>query len=148
MTVTNRSEAGNKAAIAAVKDEAFSPGQAAARVAEACADLLLKTADGSEEAHEGDTPGLEGFLWDFWTELLRLAEEDMGLHERLASVLAALKVRGDTGCEGWRVWGSGEASWGRLTLFGPVERESMDGEQQPVHLQYSVAVPAESGLLN
>lgn len=73
----------------------------------------------------GDTPGLEGFLWHFWTLMIHAVEEDERLHARVLDILAHLKARESPA--GWRIWGVSVKVWSSLSLFGPVVREEFNG---------------------
>ena len=60
----------------------------------------------------GDTPGLEGFLWAFWGDMFKFAMEDTSNHDRLIRILAALKARQgkEDYAANWRIWGDDAAS--------------------------------------
>ncbi|PIL30567.1 hypothetical protein GSI_07267 [Ganoderma sinense ZZ0214-1] len=120
------------AAIAAIEDRSLSPQQAADEVAKQCGQFI-----GPAPSHgsptEGDEEGCEDsrvdqFFWSFWNEVLRLAQEDVSMHDRIAHIMAALKARGSEGCEGWKLWGE-ETDWSRLPVFSLASREEMNGPQ-------------------
>ncbi|KAI0692984.1 hypothetical protein C8T65DRAFT_70534 [Cerioporus squamosus] len=116
-----------QAALAAVKDQSLSPDDAATKVVEQCNQCVANSSGNSADVtQEGDTPGLEAFLWSFWTRFLEIAKDDASMHGRLAHTLAALKAKDSQGCGGWLIWGE-PAAWGKLSLFGPVSREEMNG---------------------
>ncbi|KAI9056908.1 hypothetical protein FKP32DRAFT_1422620 [Trametes sanguinea] len=111
----------------AMSDPSISP-EAVANLAIALARKTVEGAaqDSEQTARDGDTPGLEGFLWAFWGKLLDVADNEPPLHDRLASVLTAITAKGKEGCEGWRLWGEA-VDWANRPLFGPALRESMNG---------------------
>ena len=112
------------AAIAAVKNPALSPSEVADKVVEQCS-IFLKD-NTHTDSYKDDTPGLEAFLWDFWSSFLDLAKDDAAIHDQLAQILSALQAKGADGCDGWRVWEE-SFSWGDVPLFRPVSREEMNG---------------------
>ncbi|RDX52707.1 hypothetical protein OH76DRAFT_1399963 [Lentinus brumalis] len=114
------------AALAAVEDHLLSPEEIATTVVAQCNQCIASSTGNADVTQEGDTPGLEGLLWSFWSGLLNIAEDDASMHDRLARILAALKTKDSQGCAGWIIWGEG-SHWGELPLFGPVSREGMNG---------------------
>ncbi|TFK88774.1 hypothetical protein K466DRAFT_575178 [Polyporus arcularius HHB13444] len=115
-----------EAALAAVKDHLLSPEETATKVVAQCNQCIAGSIDNVDVTQEGDTPGLEEFLWSFWSGFLNIAEDDASMHDRLARILAALKAKESQGCDGWIIWGE-DSHWGELPLFGPVSREAMNG---------------------
>ena len=121
------------AAIAAVQDQSLSPQQAADEVAKQCKQFIRPASshgsstqdDDKGEAEDKDSR-VEAFFWPLWNEVLRLAQEDVSMHDRLALIMAALKARGSEGCEGWKLWGA-ETDWSKLPVFGLASREEMNG---------------------
>ena len=115
------------AAIAAVKDQNLTPQHAADVIADQCNQCIADPRQQNEDpSNAGDLPGLETFLWFFWTKFVQLACQDANTHDRLAQIMVALKSKGNQGCEHWRIWGA-SAKWEDLPLFGPVSREEMNG---------------------
>ena len=126
--MTNNSQKYVQAALAAVKDQSLSPEAVASTIVEQCNQCVAgSSGDTGDVTQEGDTPGLESFLWSFWEAFIKLAQEDASTHDRLARILAAVKAKGSQGCDGWLVWSS-PTSWSDLPLFGPVTREEMNGK--------------------
>ena len=114
------------AAIAAVSDTSRSPEEAANAIVEQCTKAVRNSPAKDRTEADGDTPGLELFLWTFWAAFFELAKDDGAVHERLLQVLAVLKGKGSEGCGAWVVWGS-PVSWEKLPLFGPMSRDEMNG---------------------
>ncbi len=115
-----------QAALAAVEDHLLSPEETATTVVAQCNQCIASSTGNADVTQEGDTPGLEGFLWSLWSGFLNIAEDDASMHDRLARILTALKTKDSQGCDGWIIWGEG-SHWGELCLFGPVSREGMNG---------------------
>ena len=129
-TMTHYVEQYIRAGIAAIKDHSFSAEQAADQIAKQCTQCINAAAapkrDRTTDDDATDTAGLESFLWEFWSSVFEIVQDDASTHDRIVHILAALKSRGADGCEGWRIWGSG-TDWLQLPLFGPVSRENMNG---------------------
>ena len=146
-----------------VRDLALSTSGAAARIEELCvyrveeakakvrnpstpgsldSDLSLQQnadAPASEgDAHDSDTPGLESFLYELWSKVMKMAQEDDMYHARLLEILAELKKTGNAELKktendelkkterNWRVWGA-PASLSELSTFGAVARDAFEG---------------------
>lgn len=112
-------------AIAALKDSTVPPAEAAATIAASCADECQANAtkEGTTSC-DGDTPGLEGFLWSFFDRAIDLACKDTSIHRRITAVLRELKTIGRRGFEGMKIWGQ-EFDWENLPLFGASAREGL-----------------------
>ncbi|KAJ8480927.1 hypothetical protein ONZ51_g6339 [Trametes cubensis] len=122
-------------AIAALENPTLSPEEVANTITSLCREVVKATPP-SEEANGGDdTPGLEGFLWDIWNAVVTIAEEDTSSHDRLAAILPAIKAKGKSGCEGWRIWGN-DFDWANLPVYGPAVRESMNGPSPATENQW------------
>lgn len=105
-----------------LQDSTLSPEQVAHQLVSLCRSAL-RNAPATDRAYDTDTPGLGGFLWGIWGALIALAEEDASRHDRLASILAEMKVQGR---EDWIIWGE-PFDWAVLPIFGPSVRESFNG---------------------
>ena len=106
MSFAEHPDAHVDASIAAIRDQTLSPQRAADVIAEQCRQALAADPTNAQTSDEDDTPWLQTFLWSFWGAVVKLAQDDVSFHDRIAHVLAALKAKGSHGCEGWRVWGS------------------------------------------
>ncbi|KAI0637409.1 hypothetical protein C8Q77DRAFT_566404 [Trametes polyzona] len=100
----------------------------------------------------GDTPGLEGYLWDVWYALGDVTKKDPSRHEFLADVLSAFKRQGNEDGE-WQVWRR-PFDWANLPIWGATVAETMhhvtlgvcDDEGQPLgELNEDVAQSVLSG---
>lgn len=116
------------AAVAYVQNPQISAREAAARIVALVKDgLKVASSRKTSSRSQGDTPGLESFLWSFWGVLMQLAtREQPELQDRIIDVLSELKKHGNTGCEGMRVWGRA-MDWKELPIFGADARETMNG---------------------
>ena len=112
------------AALTALLNEPLSAEAVADKIVEECT-AAVRSATAEADQDNEDTPGLESFLWGFWCEFHKIAQEDTTTHRRLGQVLVALKVKGDESCKGWQVWGS-PISWSDLPIFGATARECID----------------------
>lgn len=126
MSFAEHPDAHVDASIAAIRDQTLSPQRAADVIAEQCRQALAADPTNAQTSDEDDTPWLQTFLWSFWGAVVKLAQDDVSFHDRIAHVLAALKAKGSHGCEGWRVWGS-EMDWSKLPLLGAMARDQMNG---------------------
>ncbi|KAI1784139.1 hypothetical protein LXA43DRAFT_1067014, partial [Ganoderma leucocontextum] len=115
--------------IAAIEDQTLSPQQAADEIAKQC-----KRSIESAPTHGNPTPDDGDGDEDSGSEVIRLAQEDVSTHDRIAHILAALKAKGSEGCEGWKLWGE-ETDWSKLPAFGLISREEMNGPQPVTELQ-------------
>ncbi|KAI0630528.1 hypothetical protein C8Q77DRAFT_1062866 [Trametes polyzona] len=123
-------------------DPTLSPEEAAGRLVELCPQDVQRLArhEGHQGSMNGDTPGLEGFLWAFWGDMFKFAMEDSSNHDRLIRILTALKARQgkEDYAVDWRIWGD-EFEWAELPLCWATGRELMNGPS-PV-----ITVEDESG---
>lgn len=82
------------------------------------------------DAHDSDTPGLESFLYELWSEVVKMAQEDDMYHARLLEILAELKKTENAELKksesNWRVWGA-PAGLSELSTFGAVARDAFEG---------------------
>ena len=96
------------------------------------ADATGGTSDRNTDASDSntDTPGLEAFLYELWSEVVKMAQEDDMYHARLVEILAELKKTGNDELKkterDWRVWGA-PASLSELSTFGAVARDAFEG---------------------
>lgn len=105
-----------------LQDSTLSPDQVANRIASLCRSVL-RDAPARDNAYDTDTPGLEEFLWGLWDAMIALAEEDSSRHDRLSTILAAMKLQGR---EDWEIWRQ-PFDWADLPIFGHSVRESFNG---------------------
>ncbi|KAI5890960.1 uncharacterized protein SCHCODRAFT_02627750 [Schizophyllum commune H4-8] len=117
-----------------VRDLALSTSGTAARIEELCVYRVeeAKTKGTDAPASEGDakdTPGLETFLYELWSEVVKMAQEDDMYHARLLEILAELKKTENAELKkterNWRVWGA-PASLSELSTFGAVARDAFE----------------------
>ncbi|KAL1742652.1 hypothetical protein HDZ31DRAFT_83972 [Schizophyllum fasciatum] len=112
-----------------VRDLSLSPSTAAARIEELCIarvqEASAKAANDADANHDAGTPGLESFLYDLWSAVIHMAEEDEAHHARLLDLLAELKK---TKKQDWRVY-STPASLSELSTFGWIVRDFFESPQ-------------------
>ncbi|KAL1725702.1 hypothetical protein EV714DRAFT_287720 [Schizophyllum commune] len=141
-----------------VRDLSLSTSGAAARIEELCvyrvkeakakqnADATGDASDRNTDASDRntdasdsntDTPGLESFLYELWSEVVKMAQEDDMYHARLLEILAELKKTENADLKktesNWRVWGA-PASLSELSTFGAVARDAFEGRFLRLHL--------------
>ncbi|KAL1745162.1 hypothetical protein HDZ31DRAFT_63417 [Schizophyllum fasciatum] len=114
-------------AIDLLKDFTVPPDAAADKIAQLCEEQVRSSSPRRHSISHGDTPGLEAFLWLFWSLLLQAVEQtdSDALHTRVLDVMAQLKTHESP--RDWCVWGSAHQIWQDLVLFGPNVRESLNG---------------------
>ncbi|KAI5823884.1 hypothetical protein K523DRAFT_286030 [Schizophyllum commune Tattone D] len=121
-----------------VRDLALSTSEAAARIEELCvyrveeakAKVRNTSTPGSLDSDTNtDTPGLESFLYEIWSEVVKMAQEDDMYHARLLEILAELKKTENAELKksesNWRVWGA-PAGLSELSTFGAVARDAFE----------------------
>ncbi|KAI0373292.1 hypothetical protein BV20DRAFT_963135 [Pilatotrama ljubarskyi] len=128
------------AAVAAIHDPSLPPEEVADRILPLCRQAL-SVAPARDRTDDDDTPGLEGFMWTIWGAVVQHAQEDRSAHDRLCSIVYALKAKGSDACEGWHLWGS-DFSWADLPVFRLSVREFMNGPDMYSTLHHPFAAPS------
>ena len=112
---------------AAVRDRSLRPRDTLARLdtlqVEA-AELAISSNGAPHYEEANTTPGLPDLLYTVWQTLLDLAQKDDGEHERLLALVKEIKA--DTREPGWTCCKE-PASWARMSLFGMVVRDKLNG---------------------
>ncbi|KAI9056909.1 hypothetical protein FKP32DRAFT_1422711 [Trametes sanguinea] len=107
-TLSDDTEPYMREANAAMRDPSLSPDEVANLFLALCRKAVEEASRKDESSsRDGDTPGLELFLWDL-------------------CILKAIMAKGKEGFEGWRIW-SEDFDWANLPLFGPTVRECHNG---------------------
>ncbi|KAL1670175.1 hypothetical protein GGF50DRAFT_109556 [Schizophyllum commune] len=137
-------------AIDLLKDFTVPPDSAADRIAQLCEEQVRDSSPKRHSISHGDTPGLEAFLWFFWSQLLQAVEhsDSDAFHTRVLDVMASLKAHESP--KDWCVWGNTHAGWHNLSLFAPNVRECLNGPTVFVagkHLPTAEWTPEERELL-
>ncbi|EIW60788.1 uncharacterized protein TRAVEDRAFT_46029 [Trametes versicolor FP-101664 SS1] len=112
-------------AVVALQDSTLSYEQVADRIVSLCRTSVREAPESARQDESTDTPGVEMFLSQVWSTLLRLAEEDPSFHDRLAYILSEVRTRGQ---EDWNIWRT-SFDWANLPTFGLEARESMNGPE-------------------
>ncbi|KAL1679325.1 hypothetical protein EV122DRAFT_289694 [Schizophyllum commune] len=138
-----------------VRDLALSTSGAAARIEELCVYRVeeAKAKNTNAPASEGDandTPGLESFLYELWSEVVKMAQEDDMYHARLLEILAELKKTENAELKkterDWRVWGA-PASLNELSTFGAVARDAFEAPKVEINGKVIRTTPEDASLL-
>ncbi|KAL1661821.1 hypothetical protein GGF50DRAFT_60289 [Schizophyllum commune] len=138
-----------------VRDLALSTSGAAARIEELCVYRVeeAKATSTDAPASEGDahdTPGLESFLYELWSEVVKMAQEDDMYHARLLEILAELKKTENAELKktesNWRVWGA-PAGLSELSTFGAVARDAFEAPKVEINGKFIRTTPGDASLL-
>ncbi|KAL1752762.1 hypothetical protein FB107DRAFT_292924 [Schizophyllum commune] len=137
-----------------VRDLALSTSGAAARIEELCV-FRVEEAKGKStdapvsEGDANDTPGLESFLYELWSEVVEMAQEDDMYHARLLEILAELKKTENAELKksesNWRVWGA-PASLSELSTFGAVARDAFEAPKVELDGKVIRTTPEDASL--
>jgi hypothetical protein len=105
--------------------------------------------DAASRTDSNDTPGAEGFFWNFWNLLLD-AVQDGGAYDeqsrahvdRAVAFIRMLKTHPPTPNEDastWTIWRQSR-TWRDLPLFGPAVRERYNGSRAMIPARGSSAL--------
>ncbi|KAI4293826.1 hypothetical protein K525DRAFT_363968 [Schizophyllum commune Loenen D] len=137
-----------------VRDLALSTSGAAARIEELCVYRVeeAKAKNTNAPASEGDandTPGFEPFLYELWSEVVKMAQEDDMYHARLLEILAELKKTENAELKktesNWRVWGA-PAGLSELSTFGAVARDAFEAPKVEINGKVIRTTPEDASL--
>lgn len=114
-------------ATAALQDKTLSAKALASTIIAQCRHTVQLAAASDETSggrkEDGDTLGLEGYLWTIWFALADVAMEDPSRHDFFANVLVAIKANENENGE-WQIW-SESFNWADLPLWGATVAETM-----------------------
>ncbi|EIW60787.1 uncharacterized protein TRAVEDRAFT_71075 [Trametes versicolor FP-101664 SS1] len=114
-------------ATAALQDKTLSAKALASTIVAQCRHTVQLAAASDETSggrkEDGDTLGLEGYLWTIWFALADVAMEDPSRHDFFVNVLVAIKANGNENGE-WQIW-SESFDWADLPLWGATVAETM-----------------------